>query len=1590
MTSLGELLYALVETPPADAGEAYSIVAGGSLFELYGMDGHDDCDLSVYCRNPLHPGPCKGWKKHLGATAPGVLAALEKVRHEKLAASRAKRAAAKSEAEKIVHGKLGHGSHPLHQKQLTAKHVHQILGNDENKAVSKASKVILNKTEIKRYAKLKAAQIAANGGAWAGVKDRELFSKNLEAQIANALTLDNQESSTHHLHDLLADHADSLAGQFAARELPKCAKGDHDCDGIAFEALKNHLSTSVYRGLTSGNMDQANEQAATVKSFEGDPAKIRAWLESEGVDLKGGGVEAEVTPPEAKPAKVGAPVYTTLKAAGLKPGSKVYLHAVSHDGKKYVASTSDAKGANTHSVLVTVDAPAGGKAVFHDDSTGEKITGGSAAKKYFLTEAEGHALAKPEPAAPKSKPGAETKAKEKSNPLAVLTTEQLINGVKMKGTTSPGGKVLVAELAKRGLDPDGNPLGSAPSAPTLSEKAKYAHDLANGKVTAGTLGTLGAYKSLTKEEFDSFDQPTKDKITKWLGDLSEKTNNQGLINAVAVVNKKLGIGEEPASEPPFNILANTADIGSNTSVMLSLQSHPELYRGLSAEHKTKIADALNAKYLLGTPDEVALAKELASKHNIDIGQNQDVPLSNVDKNPPASEWVQPGSLDNWYTTEQMAEIVKQAHTPMTDEETAGWVDKLGHLPKGQWDTLSKGKQDMILYGLGSEHEMAMGQGDLAWADHVNDIHKQLTGHEIDPAPNLSAVPTETPANATSVGNPIEAALDLGVSDGEMLNLLQAYPDAYKELPDYHKAKVKKTLQHVYGTGSAGESNMAAILAGKHGISLFDEGGEGGEVDPFDQPFGPVQHENVQKIIDAATGGKFVKATTKLPLYQELSDDDLASLTPEQKDILTKDLQHMSTKFKDPKKIAATAEILLKVHKSQGGGAGAGGSSHVETPGATELNKVSPAAAKLISGNVDKMMASVKKATGVDTTEGMAEAITAAITKMIGEGDDAKLLAAAKGPADAIAKHVTLNNDILGSHKAELAEALQHDLVTMLKSGNPNPDTPVLDAVDKWGTTKVLKANAAAKIIEALKNHPTQQGEAGHAVSDSVLGHELAKHAGEKSLPPVVDPSDYGSVSNWLGAHHLANELDALGITPDDIMGQAGPNLGTSVLQDVENQLKADYLAALFEGKTKPGGLAGKLSSIVSDAEKNADKSAKIEGWKLDSPAHNASKAGFLYDAFTDESIGKPSGAGGTATQAPAKVKKAVAEGVTGGGLTDGQKITLKQAYKSFGNTAYLKEATPEQNFDNLFAVASVYSGEEGMGSLTYGDVMDAIDEQMATELGVVNGKLLRKKITDWMQTPAGKNYVDSVSAAKSNLVTHLTGKLAELKEIAEWQKKNQLPKYPGPGNFDPNKPASDFRNLTVQDGYAEHQAELKKLGKKISGAQKQALVSYSGSGASYMNDWLRTGNSYGGINTIKEAHLVDEAMYPTPTDKHMIRRTGWEFVPPQFRSAEAIKGLIGGTFKDPAFMSTTYYETPGTYGRSLPVVLDMQIPKGTRGFHLDHWSVFKGTENEWLMAAGQTLQIMGVEVINDHHPALNPLGGKRVVVKVRVVNGDDE
>jgi hypothetical protein len=104
-------------------------IAANLLAAVYqDADAHDTCSLTA-CLNPLHPGPCKGWKGTLFDTAPGAWHSLEAAKVEKANATRVKKIEALKQAGKPI-------PHKLLQPIVAKPHPH--AGQTANKATGEA------------------------------------------------------------------------------------------------------------------------------------------------------------------------------------------------------------------------------------------------------------------------------------------------------------------------------------------------------------------------------------------------------------------------------------------------------------------------------------------------------------------------------------------------------------------------------------------------------------------------------------------------------------------------------------------------------------------------------------------------------------------------------------------------------------------------------------------------------------------------------------------------------------------------------------------------------------------------------------------------------------------------------------------------------------------------------------------------------------------------------------------------------------------------------------------------------------------------------------------------------------------------------------------------------------------------------------------------------------------------------------------------------------------------------------------------------------------------------------------------------------
>lgn len=468
---LGELLYAFSPADVSPIGPGVLLAAGSMSMTLI-PDSHDGCGVSTFCRNPLHPGPCKGWKRGLGQIAPGALTAIEKARKDRVAANRVKRAAAKSEAEgKLTPAQL---ASPLHAKKAINKKAHVLLGNTPDKASRKTDRVILNKGEIARYSKIKGAHLNLLA-AKHGVKPLQ----SPDGDIAQALAMDNASGRDIEFRGLMDAYAQAMASRLAKK---LCKDGDGDCDGKLHEGLRDALTEGFRKAVTTGDDSDLDKLVADRKS---------------GTLLTPHGKEPYVpTAPKAPRPAAPAPVRTPVKP-GTAPGNAAMTKAADSTLVSFVKMHgSTGKGAPAVAELKRRGL----------DPDGNPLP--KPAPKPNAPAAPSAPAAAPTPSGPAA--GAVTPGQPGTKPanptIGRLTDQNLVRGVQMHGSTAGPGKDAADELKRRGLDLDGKPLAApaAPSAPAAPAVPKQVTELQDLLATSGynDRDLLNALNNVTKDEHD--------------------------------------------------------------------------------------------------------------------------------------------------------------------------------------------------------------------------------------------------------------------------------------------------------------------------------------------------------------------------------------------------------------------------------------------------------------------------------------------------------------------------------------------------------------------------------------------------------------------------------------------------------------------------------------------------------------------------------------------------------------------------------------------------------------------------------------------------------------------------------------------------------------------------------------------------------------------------------------------------------------------------------------------------------------------------------------------------------------------------------
>lgn len=314
-------------------------------------------------------------------------------------------------------------------------------------------------------------------------------------------------------------------------------------------------------------------------------------------------------------------------------------------------------------------------------------------------------------------------------------------------------------------------------------------------------------------------------------------------------------------------------------------------------------------------------------------------------------------------------------------------------------------------------------------------------------------------------------------------------------------------------------------------------------------------------------------------------------------------------------------------------------------------------------------------------------------------------------------------------------------------------------------------------------------------------------------------------------------------------------------------------------------------------------------------------------------------------------------------IPDPLKKQITSDFKGMPKGKYLADPT-EDIFDNLVNLAAGH-GKTVPGGLSVDQVLKTIDETHSKNLGAVNSGMLHKKVTDWLGTSAGKTYAEQHSTPDAKVVKQISGEL-DLPKGVTLAPGEKVQKLAGPGPHDPGLESSAFKAATAQQAQEAQDAYMKASGTKWSAQQKSSLKAYTGSAYSLYNGYLR-GNGTTSQNIKQDIIDIQSAMMPLPQHTLLKRGTGW---PPELAGFQSDpKKLLGKTFEEPGFTSTTVAGSGGHFsGQSLQLVIE--APAGTPAAFVNGISHFKNQENEMLLAAGTKFKVLSVDKTTAGHTLL--------------------
>jgi hypothetical protein len=354
---------------------------------------------------------------------------------------------------------------------------------------------------------------------------------------------------------------------------------------------------------------------------------------------------------------------------------------------------------------------------------------------------------------------------------------------------------------------------------------------------------------------------------------------------------------------------------------------------------------------------------------------------------------------------------------------------------------------------------------------------------------------------------------------------------------------------------------------------------------------------------------------------------------------------------------------------------------------------------------------------------------------------------------------------------------------------------------------------------------------------------------------------------------------------------------------------------------------------AADDKKLTNAVKKIEAKKTAPPPIKASKAAKVTPS-------------GSSSYAP-PITNYVAPHVD---ITPWNDVEQKEMFDYIRGQNIYTSASPDSMWGAIQAAKQHFQTKYGgkYTKLNEIELLRIVDEQRALKKGIPNGHWYEGKVMQWLQTPAGKAYVNK----------RIDAPIAAID-------------VPVPMEDFASGPPMDSQTypvLTKAQSQKNRDDALAKYGAWGTG-QKSALRDYTGGVSGTWNSAIRKGD----LGSYKAKIIaMQQGMRPSVRPMTLHRGTDFtEFNDPTIRNENDLKQYVGSTYINRGFNSASFGGRAGFSSKS--VILEIECPIGTPMSHAADYSHYP-SENEVTLATHLVYQILDVRK-----------SGHQTFVRVRVI-----